>query len=498
MMHDHRPAPSGWGTTNLWLYPILFLVAADLALVLLGYLRTQMEVGQALYSMDNRFYHQYAVQSYDALQKSWQAWWEFLQFSLRQDTNILYAAPLLPFMEFFGPDRPIYIAALMGIYVGLLGLAAGAIARETIIGRPSWALALGFLFAGFLPATVWAASYSLPDAGGAALVALAMLVYLQAPGRPSLPRIVLIGILIAGGTLFRRHLAYPGLAVYAAIGVDRIWLALTAFSAWRPRIFRILRDGLIFAIAPLVTVIVMYVISPEFTKHAITENYAVLYNSYRLSVGQILSTMRSVLGLLIVILVAAGYAVGLITGAMRRRQTVFVIIFLVVWLAIWFIVVRQVATQYFTHAFPVVVAVGLVGLCASVLRNPLPRIVRGAAFFLVVAASLANFMASALPWLRYGTPVQKQAEIWLAGPIWLMQTPSYDEIVRLAKYLASRTTSKDSVYVAASSSFNSDALLSARDVLPAKQRFDFTMSPVPQINSGTSSPSDSLPKRIMS
>ncbi len=142
-----------------------------------------------------------------------------------------------------------------------------------------------------------------------------MLVYLQAPGRPSLHRIVLIGILIAGGTLFRRHLAYPGLAVYAAIGVDRIWLALTAFSAWRPRSFRILRDGLIFAIAPLVTVIVMYVISPEFTKHAITENYAVLYNSYRLSVGQILSTMRSVLGLLIVILVAAGYAVGLITGS---------------------------------------------------------------------------------------------------------------------------------------------------------------------------------------
>ncbi len=73
--------------------------------------------------------------------------------------------------------------------------------------------------------------------------------------------------------------------------------------------------------------------------------------------------------------------------------------------------------------------------------------------------------------------------LWLAGPIWLMQTPSYDEIVRLAKYLASRTTSKDSVYVAASSSFNSDALLSARDVLPAKQRFDFTMSPVPRINS---------------
>ena len=109
MTHDHRPEPSGWGSTNLWLYPILFLVAADLALVLLGYLRTQMEVGQALYSMDNRFYHQYAVQSYDALQKSWQAWWEFLQFSLRQDTNILYAAPLLPFMEFFGPDRAIYI-----------------------------------------------------------------------------------------------------------------------------------------------------------------------------------------------------------------------------------------------------------------------------------------------------------------------------------------------------------------------------------------------------
>ena len=102
------------------------------------------------------------------------------------------------------------------------------------------------LVVALLTPMVWVATLrGYPDMGAAAIMALAVWVYLGDPRLTRARQSVVIGLLLAGAMLFRRHFAYNAVALVLSVALQSAYQAVASREGRGPRpvILELLRRG---------------------------------------------------------------------------------------------------------------------------------------------------------------------------------------------------------------------------------------------------------------
>jgi hypothetical protein len=185
-----------------------------------------------------------------------------------------------------------------------------------------------------------------PDIGGAALIVLAILVYLKDTKLRHWKQILLIALLLALAILFRRHFAYSARAFLVKIFFQGF---LVFFSEVRndPRIAlqNLTRYGIRLGLLALSILI----FSPLLVYNVLTTNYRVLYSSYERSPLVFFQQYGEAYGWLTWILTLLGFSAGILTRLLVHPATSFITIFGSISLIQWGLFSRQTSIQYTTH-----------------------------------------------------------------------------------------------------------------------------------------------------
>ncbi len=149
-----------------------------------------------------------------------------LPLTIRRSTGYRYSdlhtLPIAPFILLFGGSRGVYIRALGLVYLLPYTIIMGAIGARLVPTRARVAFWSTILLSLCLPATWLPTLRGFPDTGGAALVGIAALLYLDDSRDRRWWRIPLIGISLALAALFRRYFLYSAGAFFVAISVQTL------------------------------------------------------------------------------------------------------------------------------------------------------------------------------------------------------------------------------------------------------------------------------------
>lgn len=395
--------------------------------------------------------------------------------STGRDHSTLFTLPLVPSIFLFGGSRLTYVLSLALVYLPPYALVVGALAAAlapSAGGRVSWPAAF---FSLLVPATWLPTLRGYPDTGAAALVGLAAVFYLRDDRLARPWQLGLIGTLLALAVLFRRHFAYAGTAIFAALALHAAAVSLVAAAgAWsgaaspwvaaRALGHRAGRIGLL----GLCTAAAMVLLGWPFVERALGTDFGALYASYQEPAALTLLYFLSYYGGLACGLAALGFALGLRTGTLSWRPTLFVLLFGIISLLQWTVYVRQLGDQYTLH-FDVPVVLGLVALVRTIERVGAPRtrrlLLAGCSTYLVLNLAIGvSPLGGALT--RAPSGVAAAARGLFAFPYPPQRREDAGELARLAKYLQSQAAPLDPIYVASSSEIlNSDLLWHAARAL---------------------------------
>ena len=142
-----------------------------------------------------------------------------IALSTLEEYNALFTIPLIPWMLIFGESRMAFELALGIMYLLPFTLILGALAIQMLPTRPGTVFWLTVAFALLMP-IVWVPTLrGYPDTGAAFLIALAVWVYLRDTRLTRWWQIPVIGFLVVGALLFRRHFAYAGIAFFLTMAL---------------------------------------------------------------------------------------------------------------------------------------------------------------------------------------------------------------------------------------------------------------------------------------
>ncbi len=130
--------------------------------------------------------------------------------------------------------------------------------------------------------TVWASTLrGYPDAGGAALLLVAVALHLRnAAAGSRLWRVALVGVAVGASILFRRHYAYAAVSVIAAIVIhDCARLVSAVASSGRP-LPQMRRAVLEWAVVGAAMAGTLLTLGPAFLTHLLAHDYYELYRSF--------------------------------------------------------------------------------------------------------------------------------------------------------------------------------------------------------------------------
>jgi len=234
--------------------------------------------------------------------------WQDIRLSLTWERNSLYTLPLLPWIWVFGQSRTVYTIALAVTYLIPFCLGMGAIAQILACTQPTPAhpflsptlnnhrsifkpnsptprqIFWGTAWLTLLLPVNWMATFlGIPDTGSAALILWALWVYLKDPQLKQRFTIVLIGLLLAGAIIIRRHFSYGAIALMGAIAAHTIMPFIPTLIRRPQLVIRpILKKLSRLCLLVMVISATLLLVVPEFTMRALTINYRVLYASWSL------------------------------------------------------------------------------------------------------------------------------------------------------------------------------------------------------------------------
>jgi len=464
---------------------------------LLGFLVLITVAITALYVSSERNFHWWidwyssAIRVTTAFRESPWKGLQLVQNSLVQDRNWIYTLPLVPFLLTFGTSRLVYELALALVYLLPFAIAMGGICSKLVRVQQQtvfWAAALLTLL---IPVSWIPTFMGIPDTGGAFLIALASLVYLQDVKLRRWWQIPLVGLLLGFAVLLRRHFVYGCIAFLGAITVQ----ALIRFSvevrkkpqlAWRNLIEYGVRIGLISAIAISTVMAVAW----QFTYRARMSDYGTLYKSWNLPLGEITSLYASYYGWGTWLLVAIGFSASILTCAVALPAISFMALSGVFSLIAWLVVLRYANVFYSVHITPLVI-VGLFALIWTTwisVKGKLRTLILG-----VVGCYLVSNLVISL------APVGNLSQFF--HPLFAVNMPplvrtDYDEVVRLVKYLRQLTPKKEPIFVVGNQRLQLDSSLvrGVEILLYGHDGRILRLLPVPKVDSRDTYPLESLLK----
>jgi hypothetical protein len=445
-----------------------------------------------------------------------QAWREVIA-SLAKEKNLLISLPLVPFILLFGESRLSYILSVSLIYVLPFRLLLGAISARLIPVYPHrvfWST----VFLSLLVPMSWIPTLrGYLDTGGCVFVAWAIWVYVQDVRLKSWWRIPLIGFLLAGAILLRRHFAYSAIAFFGAAGLQVIIEFIIHYlrgnrAMLRPdkldgdaaisRFYPQSRDREILRYYPesqdealpspypkylfefgvklsaiaTISFTVLMLVAGDFTRSAVTVNYRDLYAAWSLPLGDILNRYAGFYGLGTWLLAAVGLSAGIVTGMLALDAAIFVLLFGILSLTLWLVILRYGYLHYTIHITPIV----LLGLSAFFwtswlkLRGKVRYLILGAAgFYLIVNVAVGLI------------PVKLNLSKLFVANFGPLVRSDFGEMLKLVEFLRQLAPNQEPIYIAgASNSFNANILRQAnRKINPPEEWWKLNAIGRPQIDS---------------
>ncbi len=471
----------------------LLVLAISIAGICWGYISAE----ETFYWWDYGGYYHWSVKIAGNLQTSpgetIKTFWD----SLDKDYSQLPLLPAIAFILMFGESRLVYVLAVALVYFLPFCLMLGAIATQLLAYYPRRHVFWSTIAIAILTPVAWAPMFrGFPDTGAAFLVAAAWFFYFRGKlatenslSETIFTSMVPAGICLGFAMLFRRHFAYDIVTLVAAISINA---AIELFSNWRQsrqqtkqnfyrQATQILAVGL-SAILPIV------VLAGNFVKRILESNYRDLYVSYSLPLSDSLFHYTTAYGWGIVILAVLGWYGGMVTKRLQPVVARILAIAFAIGILEWAVYLRYDNIQYTLHLTPYIIF-GLAA-CFWTAWPILPRIshrvfVGIATIFVTINAMVGFFPVVDNP---TATPLGVATHRWLHPLFSATHAPirrrDMDEIAKLVRFLRDRTSSKDAIYVAASSHvFNRSLLHNAEVAIYGRDGTQLQVPHIPQVDS---------------
>ncbi len=464
---------------------------------LLGFLALITVAITALYVSNERNFHWWidwyfsAIRVTSAFRESPWEGLELVKNSLAQDRNWIYTLPLVPFLLTFGTSRLVYELALALVYLLPFAIAMGGICSKLVRVHQQTVFWAASLLTLLIPVSWIPTFMGIPDTGGAFLIALASVVYLQDVKLRRWWQIPLVGLLLGLAVLLRRHFVYGCIAFLGAITVQ----ALLSFSvevrkkpqlAWRNLIEYGVRIGLISAMAASTVMAVAW----QFTYRARLTDYGTLYKSWNLPLGEITSLYASYYGWGTWLLVAIGFSASILTRAVALLTVSFIALSGIFSLIAWLVVLRYANVFYSVHITPLVI-IGLFALIWTTWIS-VKRKVRTIILSVIGCYLVSNLVIGLAP---VGNLSHFLHPLFALNMPPLVRT-DYDEVVRLVKYLRQLAPKKEPVFVVGNQRLQLDSSLvrGVEILLYGHEGRILRLLPVPKVDSRDTYPLESLLK----
>jgi hypothetical protein len=454
----------------------LALLAALMA-VLLGVTYAYVGAERFFYYWDFAVHQDIASATAAAFRESWTAGWRAVGQSLREDYNALFALPLAPVLG----RHDSRMAYEMGLALtGLLpfALAVGALATRVVAGPARTVFWTATWLTLLVPMSWVPTLRGYPDAGAAALITIALAVYLR-DDRPRRPReAALIGVLLAAAVLYRRHFLYAALAFTAsALLFETARAARSARGGAASARGEWIGLGQRVGAGGLAAAATMGALGQGFLTRLWSYDFARLYRAYEEAPRHVVEWYADAFGLALIGLAVLGALAAARAGLAHRAPLAYLALFAALSTLQWVFFVRQLGEQYTLHVTPLLV-LGLTALLFRIwsIRAALPRaLARTALAAILVANALLGLTVVAAE-----SPVRRAfGGAWVPLIRW-----DYDEVARLVDFLRGISNAYQGVYVIASShTINADLVRHAEQVLHGRRDRQLDVLPVPTVDS---------------
>jgi hypothetical protein len=430
------------------------------------------------YFWDQAVYQSIAVRTAGAFRESFPTGWQALQNFFREDYNALFTLPLVPWLNVFGPSRLSYELGLAVLYLFPLVLCWGAVAAELVPGRAWLAFWAAAGLALLTPMTWVPMLRGYPDAAPAALIALALCLYLRDMELQDPVTVLMLGGFLALSAILRRHFAYAAIAFLVSVAARALAALVLASESLGVRVRRLAVQGLRLCLVLAVASLVSLVVARDYVRRLSAYDFPTLYRSYEQPLDTALGWYLAPYGWLAWILAAAGFGLGLASPRVHRSRARFVLLFGAVSGLQWWWRVRQIGEQYTLHFTPLIV-LGWLLLCVACFDRLPRRLARPAVGILVGIALVNLFLGLTYP--------DRTGDLWIRPLFAARWAPlvrlDYAEMLRLVKFLRADSKAEEGVYVVASSAcLNPDILRAADEVVagpgPEPQRLNVLSTPL--------------------
>ncbi len=371
------------------------------ALLLLAFILLGVSMIAAYVTRESYFFYwdwtefwQRSVRQFHAFQHSFREGREVLRISMGEEYNFLYTLPLLPFLWAFGTSRLAYLVGVTVVYQVPFCLAMGAVGSRMVDGRRQAAFWTAALIALLVP-TTWLATFrGCPDVGAAALVTLAVWIYLGDTQLRNWQRWVALGTIWAAVPLFRRHFAYDGVAFFLAVGVQTLLVFfLDLKRGFRPALRGLIGKSLRTAAVVAVMAFWLCTLGRDALPN-LTKNTLALYG--RAPVSMTVEFYAESFGWLVLMLATVGYLAGTLRFAKQRGPIAFVFLTGLLCMVVWCALPRQAGFMHHLLHASLLVVPGLALAFWSAYMVP-RRWLRVPLATAVAAALVLNFAAAVKP-----------------------------------------------------------------------------------------------------
>lgn len=399
--------------------------------------------------------------------------WPLFKNSFAQNYNLLFAVPSLLSFSLFGSSRTVFILTNLVFYGLAFQFTAAFVLRRIYALSFEKALCLAVCLLALIPFLWYPLLEGYPDY--AALACLTAAFVLARANKRDWLSFLALGASLGFAIIFRRHYAYPALAL---IGTS-VFFDLF-FSKFRLAAF--FRFYFLLAVAALG---VLVLIEQPYFKAMLETDFRSLYRSYDRGTAYFLLFLLDRMGFLLLGVSFAGYVFAWQQRPEIRPSLLFVGAFFSLWLFVWAFGPAQAGDHYLIAVPPLFC---LVGLASAFLFLP-SRAIRFVLFLLLtINAAYALWFAPRSP-----LPSDAPSPSFLGSARTPWVRDDEKALNALAVHLEKTTSDKDKIVVVSSSFILNQDLM--RVLYLKKGRTDFAARRflfVPEIDGAQPPPFDAL------
>jgi hypothetical protein len=427
---------------------------------------------------DQALYQDIAWRTTTAFQQSLGTGLRYVQTSLHEDYNVLFALPLVPLLRVLGESRASFETALAVATLLPLPLAVGSLASRIIRGprrRVYWSAAWVTLFTPM----IWVPTLrGFPDALPAACVVWALCSHIDARDGRWLRRSCLAGVLIGLAVLLRRHFGYAAVAFFAAVLVTPLLARALRIDKSRLDTRAAGRLMARLAVSAVAAAAVVGTLGSGFILRVWSHDFGTLYSSYAEPVSTVLRWYAVPYGVLGWLLAVTGAALAIALRTVEPLPGLFGVVFGTISAAQWCLGVRQLGEQYTLHFTPgLILGVTLLGWTVWLRARGLVRSVLAELLTVYLAVNVFCGLSPLAP--EKGPLRPFMAAKWAP-----LVRDDYGELKFLMFLLHHKTTPPGRVFVAASSHvINPDIVRQAEWMFFGHRASGLDVLAVPEVDS---------------